>query len=831
MKRQIVFSLSALFLLFALGSAVALFNIQRTTDNFSHLIRIHQVEELRNELIHKVLKVQSDLYTVNTPLGHNLDDIVANVFNLEVAAERCTTCHHQAETLAGLSRIQTQVGRFKDALSFYITTSANREKIEQLKMRAAKISAELLNQAERMSFIATQKSKGLIEVALREIAQARQMLYFALLATLLFGTGFAIYLTRAITRPVAALVAGTRQLAAGNLGYTLGTAYRDEFAELAKNFNAMSASLKVGQEDVLREIAERKQTEQALRKSEERYALASQGANDGLWDWDLEAEVIYFSPRWKAMLGYAEEEIGNQPGEWFGRVHPEDLETLRAQIAAHLAGQTRHFKSEYRLRDKQGEYRWVSNRAIAVREAAEPAHRMVGSQADVTERKLVEERLKHDAFHDALTGLPNRALFMDRLQQTMKTVQRGGDEMFAAMFLDLDRFKVINDSLGHFVGDQVLIAVANRLARLLRPGDTVARLGGDEFAILLGSIADSSAAIHIAERIQAKIPVPLQIDEHEIFTTVSTGIVICKGEHQDPDRMVREADLAMYQAKTKGKNRYEIFDKAMHQSVIFNLQMENDLRKAVQHKEFYLHYQPIFALNDQRLVGCEALVRWQHPEQGVIYPSDFIPLAEETGLIAELGSWVLRQAAEQVMQWQKGSLMAPCTMNVNLSGKEFTPALLDKIKQIIAETGIDPRLLRLEITETAIMDSPELSLSLLQELKKIGIGLQIDDFGTGYSSLSYLHQFPIDALKIDRSFVMRMIEKPENLEIVKSIIELAHNLKIAVIAEGVESEEELTVLQSLRCEYAQGHYVSRPLTADQAAKLWADGRLQRFSPR
>ncbi len=823
MKRQIVISLSILFILFAIGSLVAILNIQKTTSHFAHLINIHQVEDLRHGLILKVLKVQSDLYTVNTPLGQNLGEIVNNVSSLDEAASNCTDCHHREPIVKELKGLQMQVANFKDALSFYITASANLDRIEHLKSAAAVIGTELLNKTERMSVIATQKSKLLTGFALKEIARAKNILFGALILALLLGIVLAINLTRSITRPISDLVEATRQITVGNLGHSLTNDYQAEYKELAENFNAMSSSLEEGHKNVLREIAERQQTEDALRQSEERYALASRGANDGLWDWDLKTNLIYFSPRWKTMLGYAEESIGNNPREWFDRVHPEDRGKLQAQIAAHLEGQTEHFESEYRLRNKHGDYCWFCNRAIAVRESSHAPHRMVGSQSDVTEQKLAEEQLKHDAFHDTLTGLPNRALFMDRLQQTVNAAQRNEDYLFAVLFLDLDRFKIINDSLGHFVGDQVLITIGTRLAKLLRPGDTVARLGGDEFAILLAGIDDGEAAIHIAQRIQSKLPEPLRVAEQEVFSTASIGIVISSAEYQDPDRIVRNADLAMYQAKANGKARYEIFDTVMHEATIRHMQMENDLHRALQRNEFLLHYQPIFSLTENRITGVEALIRWQHPTKGLVYPDDFIHIAEESGMIAEIGNWVLREACSMVKSWQQLTFAPLLTINLNLSSKEFTPGLLHQTKQILEDSGIKPSILRLEITETTIMDNPDSSIALLKELKALGVGLQIDDFGTGYSSLSYLHQFPIDALKIDRSFVMRMIQEPENLEIVKTIIDLAHNLKMDVIAEGVESHQELAMLRSLKCEYVQGYFISRPVAAEELEPLLCSG--------
>lgn len=444
---------------------------------------------------------------------------------------------------------------------------------------------------------------------------------------------------------------------------------------------------------------------------------------------------------------------------------------------------------------------------------------------NITERKLLEIQLVHDALHDALTGLPNRSLFMNRLTHVIQLAKRRHNYLFAVLFIDLDRFKFINDSLGHIVGDRLLVAISDKLKGCLRPGDTVARLGGDEFAILLENINSISDATHVAERIQQELLLPLDLDDHEVFTTASIGIVPGAVRYDQPEELLRDADTAMYHAKSLGKARYELFNSAMHARVVALLQLENDLRRAVERQEFQIYYQPIVSLTTGRIAGFEALVRWQHPEHGLVSPETFIQLAEETGLILPIGEWILYEACRQARLWQMLRPEAPpLTMNVNISSKQFTqPNLAHQIKQILHETNLEPSSLKLEITESIIMENTELTKNTILELKALNIHLCLDDFGTGYSSLSYLHSFPVDTLKADRSFISAMDVCNENssLNITRTIMMLAHNLGINVVAEGVETAEQLMQLKKLKCQYAQGYFFSKPLTKAQVEELIA----------
>jgi diguanylate cyclase (GGDEF)-like protein/PAS domain S-box-containing protein len=576
------------------------------------------------------------------------------------------------------------------------------------------------------------------------------------------------------------------------------------------------------------DITERKRAEEGLRETAERYALAALGANDGLWDWDLKTNEIYFSPRWKSMLGY-NEEIGNRPEHWFERIHPDDRVRFDGALESHLRGETPHFEVEHRVRHRDGSYCWMLTRGIAVPNDKGDPLRMAGSQTDITQRKIAEQRLQHEAIHDVLTGLPNRALFMDLLARSLARAKRRTDYLFGVLFLDLDRFKMINDSLGHMIGDQLLIAMARRLERCLRPGDVVARLGGDEFTILLDDIHDVNDALRIADRIQHELRQPFQLGGQEVFTTASIGIALSVAGYDHPEDLLRDSDTAMYRAKAMGRACHQVFDTGMHSRAVALLRQETDLRRALERNEFMLYYQPTVCLRSGRIHGVEALIRWQHPERGVVLPDDFIQQAEENGLIIPIGQWVLEEACRQMRVWHRE--YPHLTVSVNLSVKQFTQSHLAlQVENALYESSLNPNYLMLEITESMLMENPEATATTLEQLKKLDVKIHVDDFGTGYSSLSYLHRFKIDTLKIDRSFVSRMSAVNENHEIVRTIVTLAHNLGMDVIAEGVETAEQLAELRALKCESAQGFYFSEPVSAEKiypmfgAKPPWIDNK-------
>jgi diguanylate cyclase (GGDEF)-like protein/PAS domain S-box-containing protein len=566
-----------------------------------------------------------------------------------------------------------------------------------------------------------------------------------------------------------------------------------------------------------------KHAQEALRESEQRYALAAQGANDGLWDWNLAANNVYYSSRWKSMLGFQEHEIGESPEEWLGRIHDADRDRVAEEITAHQKRSTPHFESEHRMLHRDGTFRWVLSRGLAVHDATGKALRMAGSLTDITEAKV----------SDPLTGLPNRLLFIDRLGRAIKHIRRRKDSLFAVLFFDLDGFKMINDSLGHLAGDQLLVGVSSRLEKSLRSSDTVARfgqgftmarLGGDEFTVLLEDLKDPNDAKKAADRLMKALTSPFAIGGKEVFTSVSIGIALSNHSYEEPEEILRDADTAMYRAKSLGKARYEVFDADMRASVMARLQLETDLRRAIEREEFVNFYQPIVALGSGEIVGFEALLRWQHPIRGLVGPQEFISVAEETGLIRDLGWWNLREACGQMSEWRKQfASYAQLTMSVNLSAKQFVQRnLVDEIRALLESLKLPAAALKLEITESTVMGDPAAAVKMLEEIKSLGISLAIDDFGTGYSSLSYLHRFPLDTLKIDRSFISGLDYGTEGMEIARTILPMASNLRLDVIAEGVETIEQLTSLKKLRCKYGQGYYFSKPLSAQDAAALLAE---------
>ena len=573
------------------------------------------------------------------------------------------------------------------------------------------------------------------------------------------------------------------------------------------------------------EVQERRRVEAALRESEARYALAAQGSNDGLWDWDLEKNELYLSSRWKEMLGYGAPELSNSPHEWFERVHPDDLPKLQVALGTHPADCDTHFANEHRMRHRDGSYRWMLSRGLAICDKDGRALRIAGSLTDITERKKVEDQLLHDAFHDSLSGLANRTLFLDRLGLSLARAKRRPSFHFAVLFLDLDRFKLINDSLGHLSGDRALVAIARRLETCVRPGDTVARLGGDEFAVLLDDVRSLEDVERLTRQMEDRLAAPLQIDGNEMYVSASIGIAFGTAGYERPEDILRDADAAMYRAKALGRNRHEVFNETLHLEAMDRLRLETDLRRAVQEQSFRLQYQPIVSLADGRVTAFEALVRWWHPVWGIVPPDQFIQVAEETGLILPIGRWVLSHACERMRQWQRDHPSdPPLAINVNLSRRQLLQAdLVEQIRCILEHTGLPPESLRLEITESAILDNPEAAVEFLRHLQALAIGLCVDDFGTGYSSLSSLQQFPVSVLKIDRSFIRGMGPEGERDEIVRAVVGLAHSLRMEVVAEGVETEGQLARLRAMSCDYGQGYLLSQALDADGIERLMERG--------
>ena len=689
MRRRIVLALLALFGSSAAGTGAAMLYVRSTTRQLRELVRLHQIQELRRDLITATQTAQSDLFTVHTPLGERLDTVIENVGRLQTAAQACGACHHAPEVAERLSRMQGLIGEYETSLSYYITASANRPRAQRLQLEAAAVGARLLGATEEMSAEASRHLAARTAESMTRIDRAGAILAGSLALTLLLAVAVGVWLTRSVTRPVRTLVAATRELAAGRLGATAIVEDRTEFGELAGHFNRMSAALKES---------------------------------------------------------YAE------------------------------------------------------------------LHRQIQERVDA------EQRLVHDALHDALTGLPNRVLFLDRLDQLFQAGRRAPEQGCAVLFLDVDRFKVVNDSLGHLIGDQLLAAVGRRIATSLRTCDTVARLGGDEFGVLVTDIHGLGGALHAAQRILAELERPFLVEGNEIFARASIGIALRSERHERPEQVLRDADVAMYQAKMKGRGCCEVFDAEMHASVVERLGLEADLRRAVEHgEELLLHYQPIVELEGGGLVGVEALVRWRHPRRGLLSAADFVPLAEESGMILPIGEWVLERACRQLRAWrERDPAFEKLVLSINLSGRQFRQAdVVARMAAIFERTGVDPASVALELTETTIMENMDSAAEKLARLRAMGTQVQIDDFGTGYSSLSYLHRFPVTAVKMDRSFVARLPAHGESEELVRAVLSIADSLRLKVVAEGIESDAQLARLSELRCLYGQGYLFARPMPAEE----------------
>ena len=580
-----------------------------------------------------------------------------------------------------------------------------------------------------------------------------------------------------------------------------------------------------------------------LAERDQLFQLISENAADMIALVGSDGRRLYNSPAYQKVLGYSAEDLKITSS--FEQIHPDDRpRVLEAAEKARLTG--RGERMEYRVRHKDGSWRTLESTASPIRNAKGQTDKLVIVNRDITERKRAEEMLAHNAFHDGLTNLPNRALFLDRLQHTLTLSKRHPNYKFAVLLIDIDEFRIVNDSMGHSAGDELLIQIARRLLDSVRRADTVsrprtsgvperpanddtlARLGGDEFSILLDDVRDPVEAVRVAERLQAELAAPFLVDQQEIVISASIGIAASTSPHSQAEDLLRDADIAMYRAKRAGKARCEVSDPAMHANAVKRLQLETDLRKAFDQAEFRVYYQPIVWLQTGRIAGFEALTRWQRPE-GVLAPMEFIAVAEETGLIIPMNRQLLREACQHLRSWQSEFPSSPpLTMSVNLSSREFAqPDLASEIRKSLEETGVDPGCLQLEIIETIAMGDEEKSGGVLAHLKALGVRLSIDDFGTGYSSLSRLRRIPVDTLKIDRAFISNMDRDPESREIVRIIIMLAHNLGLKAVAEGTETEEQVNLLKQLNCEMAQGYFFSRPADDQAMLKLLASNHSAR----
>ncbi len=570
--------------------------------------------------------------------------------------------------------------------------------------------------------------------------------------------------------------------------------------------------------ELSKEIGVRKLAESALRKSEERFELAMRGANDGVYDWNLQTNGIYYSPRWKSMLGFEDHELPNEIATWEDLVEDKDRDRSLEMLSDYIKGKRDNYHIEFKMRHKDGHWVDILSRAFLVRDAQGNANRIVGTHVDISEKKRQEARILKQAHFDGLTGLPNRFLAMDRLSQLLKEASRDKSKV-AILFLDLDGFKRVNDTLGHETGDRLLVQAAGRLKTAVRDGDSVCRLGGDEFVVLLRNLAELADARKVAHNLISQFRYPFNLDERELVVTTSIGIAIYPSDGATPTELLRNADTAMYHSKEQGRNTFNFFTNEMNLNVSRMLEVEEQLHGAQERHEFSVVYQPVVELQSNRVVAAEALLRWNNPVLGTVSPDEFIPIAEQTGVIIDIGRYVLQQAVENALRWRE-MLDHEFKIAINLSPRQFRDTtLVDDIKDLLECNGLKANALVLEVTEGVLMSGQQDIEHALSRLHNIGISLAMDDFGTGYSSLNYLRKYPFDMLKVDRSFVNDLTVDPADCELVSASILMAHGLGLEVVAEGVETEDQLQQLRDMQCEYAQGYLFSRPINVDAFTDL------------
>ncbi len=638
------------------------------------------------------------------------------------------------------------------------------------------------------------------------IALAEIVLTFALLSLL----GYLL------TRNLGRLLAGSKALADGHLEHRLPEEGSDELARLAAHFNIMAARLQA-------RIGELEDTAARLHASEERHALAVRGANDGVWDWDIAAGTLYLSPRFSEIAGRDLAELKIAPEEIAAYLHPDDAGRYHSQLVEHLKGESAQFMLEHRVIMPDGRYRWVLTRGVALRDAAGRAYRMAGSMADIDARRQAQQRLLHDALHDGLTGLPNRALFLEHLNSALGRQRRTEDFRFAVLAINLERFRLINDSFGHIAGDELLKCITERIGRQLRGGDVAARIGGDQFAVLLNDIAERSEAARFAASLREQLALPASVAGHAVYPKARIGVALSGSYDDDAEAMLRDADNALHRARRSNDETVTVFEAGMHTQTLQTLRLESELRAALHERALTVHYQPIVDLADGRIASLEALVRWPHPSRGLLGPMHFVPQAETLDLIHEIGLQVLERTCADIVLWRRqlGEHRVP-PVSINLSARQFlVPELPTLIMEGLERHGLPLTALRVEVTESAVAESDGPAPAILSTLREAGMKILIDDFGTGYSALSYLHTIPCDVVKLDGSFVRDLADNTRLRAIVRRSIELAHDLGMTVVAECIETPEQDALLRAMGCDFGQGYQYARPLAGTAVAALLA----------
>ncbi len=676
------------------------------------------------------------------------------------------------------------------------------------------IRTPLLLEGNTVGFLQFGVSASVLAIAQQAIFRQGAMIALAeIILTLLLLSSIGYLLTRNLRR----LLDGSLALTEGRLAHRIPEKGNDELSDLAKRFNLMADSLQA-------RIDELDQTASKLRGSEERYALAMKGANDGLWDWDIPAKTLYVSQRFSDIFGLPQGASKISQDEIPKRMNPAELDSRREQLIAHLKGYSNQFKTELQVTLPDGQTRWALVRGVALRGENGRAYRMAGSISDIHLQKLAEEQLVHDAFHDKLTSLPNRALFMEHLGGALGRRATNRRFVFAVLTINLERFHLVNDSFGHAAGDELLREVGDRISRTVRRGDIVARIGGDQFAVLANDIGSEEEGLRIAELLREAISAPARIgnDAHAFFPKVHIGVALVEDHDSKPESLLRDSDNALHEAKRSGDSAVAVFHASMHSKALRTLKLEADLRNAMLTRGIDIHLQPIVSLADQRLSSFEALARWVHPELGILLPEDFIPIAETRGLIQQVSLRTVQQACKVLKKWREAQPERPLVpISINLSAVQLAnPALVHALIERAQDTGLPPDCLRFEITESVLADLTGSAQQSVDELRNAGFQIMIDDFGTGYSALSYLHSIPCDLIKFDGAFIRRIADDERLRTIVQHSIELAHDLGMKVIAEWIEDERQLVILRDLGCDYGQGYLFGKPMQTGQAHEMW-----------